>query len=181
MRPTLSVLAGAAVAVIAAAVLGEYAFDGWAVVGSGALVGLFVGEAMMAVVRSGTRWTAAVAATLAAGLAAGKVLSPQFLLWLLPVALLVAGRYGRAALGIALAAMLATGIYFPHRYWDLVALETLPVALLLLRDALLIALVAACWPRPHIGERADGGPLGRPSEAAEGRAERAVAARYLTD
>ena len=67
MRPTLSVLAGGAVAAIAAAVLGEYAFDGWAVVGSGALVGLFVGEAMMAVVRSGTRWTAAVAATLAAG------------------------------------------------------------------------------------------------------------------
>jgi hypothetical protein len=124
---------------------------------------------------------AAVAATLAAGLAAGKVLSPQFLLWLMPCALLVAGRHGRVALGIALAAFLATGIYFPHRYWDLVAFEPLPVVLLLIRDALLVALVAACWPRPHIGERGEAGPLGRPSAAGAGRAERAVAARYLTD
>ena len=66
MRPTVSVLAGAAVAVIAAAVLGEYTFDGWAVMGSGVLVGLFVGEAMLAVVRSGTRWTSVVAGALAA-------------------------------------------------------------------------------------------------------------------
>ena len=67
MRPPLSVLAGAAVAAIAAVVLGEYAFDGWAVVGSGVLVGLFVAEAMVAVARGGTRWTAVVAAALGAG------------------------------------------------------------------------------------------------------------------
>ncbi|HEX2046710.1 MAG TPA: hypothetical protein VHF27_03040 [Acidimicrobiales bacterium] len=67
MRAPVSVLAGAAVAVIAAAVLGEYAFDGWAVVGSGVLVGLFVAEAMVAVLRNGSRWTAAVAAALGAG------------------------------------------------------------------------------------------------------------------
>ncbi len=66
----------------------------------------------------------------------------------------MAGRYGRAALGLALAALLVTGLYFPHRYWAFVDLETAPVALVLVRDALLIALVAACWPRPHIGERA---------------------------
>lgn len=67
MRPPLSVLAGVAVAVVAAAVLGEYAFDGWAVVGSGVLVGLFVAEAMVAVVGVGTRWAAPVAAALATG------------------------------------------------------------------------------------------------------------------
>ncbi len=60
-------LAGAGVAVIAAAVLGEYDFDGWAVMGSGVLVGLFVAEAMVAVLRTGTRWTVPVAAALAAG------------------------------------------------------------------------------------------------------------------
>ena len=60
-------VAGAAVAALAAAVLGEYAFDGWAVVGSGALVGLFVAEAMVAVLRRGSRWAAAVAAGLGAG------------------------------------------------------------------------------------------------------------------
>ncbi|MDQ3897466.1 MAG: hypothetical protein M3326_09550 [Actinomycetota bacterium] len=67
MRPPLAVLAGAAVAVVAAAVLGEYAFDGWAVIGAGVLVGLFVAEAMLAVVRSGSRLTAVAAGVLGAG------------------------------------------------------------------------------------------------------------------
>ena len=66
MRPPLAVLAGAAVAVVAAAVLGEYAFDGWAVIGAGVLVGLFVAEAMLTVVRNGSRLTAVGAAVLAA-------------------------------------------------------------------------------------------------------------------
>ena len=60
-------LAGAAVAVVAGAVLGEYAFDGWAVMGAGVLVGLFVAEAMVAVARAGSRILAAFAAALTAG------------------------------------------------------------------------------------------------------------------
>ena len=60
-------LAGAAVAVVAAAVLGEYSFDGWAVIGSGLLTGLLVGEAMVAVARGGSRLLAGAAAVLAAG------------------------------------------------------------------------------------------------------------------
>ena len=67
MRTPLSVLAGAAVAAIAAGVLGEYGFDGWAVVGSGAVAGLFVAEAMVAVAGRGTRVTALAAAVLGAG------------------------------------------------------------------------------------------------------------------
>ena len=67
MRAPFSVVAGAAVAAVAAAVLGEYAFDGWAVVGSGALAGLIVAEAMVAVAGGGSRLTALVAAALGAG------------------------------------------------------------------------------------------------------------------
>ncbi len=67
MRAPLAVLAGAAVAVVAAAVLGEYGFDGWAVMGAGVLVGLFVAEAMVAVGRSGSRLLAVAAALVAAG------------------------------------------------------------------------------------------------------------------
>ena len=67
MRPPLSVLAGLAVAVVAGAVLGEYSFEGWAVVGAGLLVGLFVAEAMVAVRRAGNWFLAATAAVLAAG------------------------------------------------------------------------------------------------------------------
>lgn len=117
---------------------------------------------------------AAVAATTVAVLVGGKVLSPQFLLWLLPAALLVAGRYGIAALGGTIAAMGLTHAYFPHLYWDLVALEPGPVWLLVARNLMLVALLAACWPRRAIAA----GPERRP--AAAGRAERAVAARYLT-
>jgi Glycosyltransferase family 87 len=123
---------------------------------------------------------AASAATMVSLLVAGKVLSPQFLVWLLPVAFLVAGRYGSTAYAVAVAAMLLTLSYFPDRYWDLVALEPLPIALLVLRDTALIALLAACWPRPGIA----GQPLGRilrsPGADRQG-AERAVAARYLVD
>lgn len=67
MRTPLAVVAGAAVAALAAVVLGEYAFDGWAVIGSGLLVGLFVAEAMTAVAGRGGGVLAAVAAVLGAG------------------------------------------------------------------------------------------------------------------
>lgn len=67
MRYSLALLAGLAVAGIAAAVLGEYDFDGWAVVGSGLLVGLFVAEAVVTVARGGSRLRAAASATMAAG------------------------------------------------------------------------------------------------------------------
>jgi hypothetical protein len=125
-------------------------------------------------------FVAASAATIVALLVAGKVLSPQFLVWLLPVAFLVAGRYGAAAFGIAAGAMLLTLAYFPDRYWDLVALEPLPIALLVLRDTALIALLAACWPRPSIAGQPLGRTLRSPGADSQG-AERAVAARYLVD
>jgi hypothetical protein len=67
VRPPLALLAGLAVAVIAAVVLGEYNFDGWAVLGSGLLTGLFVGEAVVVVARGGSRRLAAACALLSAG------------------------------------------------------------------------------------------------------------------
>jgi hypothetical protein len=122
---------------------------------------------------------AACAATTVALLVCGKVLSPQFLVWLLPVCFLVGGRYGPLSAGLAAAAMLLTFSYFPHRYWDLVALQDLPIWLLVLRDATLIALLAAAWPRPSIAGRPLGRVLGR--ERRDPRAEKAVSARYLVD
>lgn len=67
MRPPLALLAGLAVAAVAAAVLGEYDFDGWAVMGSGLLVGLFVAEAVVSVARGGSRLRAGASAGMAAG------------------------------------------------------------------------------------------------------------------
>jgi glycosyl transferase family 87 len=81
------------------------------------------------------------AAAVAAFVALGKVLSPQFLIWLLPLVPAVAGAGGLAACAVLLAALVTTQLWFPFRYWDVVALE--PVGLLVVvRNLLLIALYA---------------------------------------
>jgi hypothetical protein len=67
------------------------------------------------------------------------VLSPQFLIWLLPLVPAVAGASGLAASAVLLASLVTTQLWFPFRYWDVVALE--PVGwLVLVRDLLLVAL-----------------------------------------
>jgi Glycosyltransferase family 87 len=83
----------------------------------------------------------ASAAALVAFIALGKVLSPQFLLWLIPVIPLVAGRRGLIASALLAAALVLTQIWFPYRYWDL-ALEfgALESWLVLVRDLVLVAL-----------------------------------------
>jgi hypothetical protein len=60
-------VAGLAVAVVGAAVLGEYGFDGLAVLGSGLLLGLFVAEAVVGVAGGGSVPGAVASAVLAAG------------------------------------------------------------------------------------------------------------------
>ena len=91
------------------------------------------------------------AAVVAAQLALGRVLSPQFVLWLVPLVPLVAGRRGRTA-GVLLAlALVATQFWFPDLYRDYVnergAAET---AYLLARNALLLGvLVVLAAPRTN--------------------------------
>ncbi|HET9675698.1 MAG TPA: hypothetical protein VFP31_12990, partial [Gaiellaceae bacterium] len=83
---------------------------------------------------------AAYAATvLTAFVALGKVLSPQFLIWLVPVVPL-ARRL--SATTLLLAALVLTQLWFPFRYWDLVR-EFDPLAswLVLVRDLVLVALL----------------------------------------
>ena len=71
--------------------------------------------------------------------ALGKVLSPQYLLWLAPLAAVAYARGARApAFAVALAAVL-TRIEFPGRYWELVAGEPGTIALVGVRNALLVA------------------------------------------
>ena len=125
-------------------------------------------------------FVAAAAATMVAMLVCGKVLSPQFMVWLLPVGFVVAGRFGAATAVATVAAMLLTFAYFPHHYWDLVAMHDVPIAVLVLRDTALIALLACAWPRPSIAGRPLGRVLGR-ERSEPPRAESAVSARYLTD
>jgi hypothetical protein len=84
---------------------------------------------------------AACAASVVGFVAFGKVLSPQFLVWLVPLVPLVGGSLGVAASVLLGAALVTTQLWFPFRYWDVVALES-AVWLVLVRDLLLVALFA---------------------------------------
>jgi hypothetical protein len=88
------------------------------------------------------------AAALCAFVAFGKVLSPQFLIWLIPVVPLVRGRRGLWASALLLAALALTQIWFPFRYFRL-ALDFEPGLswVLLARDLVLVALaLLLAWP-----------------------------------
>ena len=87
------------------------------------------------------RLFAASAAAAAAFIAFAKVLSPQFLIWLLPLVPLVAGTAGVAAAALLTAALVLTQLWFPKSYWEVVELEATGW-LVLLRDLVLVALFA---------------------------------------
>jgi uncharacterized membrane protein len=76
-------------------------------------------------------------------IAFGKVLSPQFLIWLIPVVPLVRGRRGALAAALLLAALILTQIWFPFRYFRLsLDFEEGLSWVLLARDLVLVALSA---------------------------------------
>lgn len=83
----------------------------------------------------------ASAASLCAFVAFGKVLSPQFLIWLIPVVPLVRGLRGLAAGFLLAVALGLTQLWFPFRYFRL-ALDFEPGLswLLLVRDLTLVAI-----------------------------------------
>ena len=91
---------------------------------------------------------AAVAATLLAFIAFGKVLSPQYLLWLAPVVGLLGGRrMAPAAVGMVTATALSYAV-FPTLYRSYTEdLAALPSWLVLARNVVLIALLIVAWPR----------------------------------
>ena len=85
----------------------------------------------------------ASAAALVAFVALGKVLSPQFLVWLIPVVPLVRSRRGLAASALLAAALVLTQLWFPYRYWDLALhFAAFPSWLVVARDLVLVALLA---------------------------------------
>ncbi|MFL5931875.1 MAG: hypothetical protein ACJ75P_11505 [Gaiellaceae bacterium] len=82
------------------------------------------------------------AAAAVAFIALGKVVSPQFLIWLLPLVPLVRGRRGLVASVLLAAALVLTQLWFPYRYWDLaLSFDEAASWLVLARDVVLIALL----------------------------------------
>ena len=74
--------------------------------------------------------------------ALGKVLSPQFVIWVLPLgALAFAWRLQALAFAVLAAAVL-TQVEFPAHYFDVVAREPLAIVLVAVRDLVLLAVLA---------------------------------------
>jgi 8-oxo-dGTP pyrophosphatase MutT (NUDIX family) len=84
----------------------------------------------------------ACAAVVVAFVALGKVLSPQYMIWLIPFVPLVRGRRGLRASVLLAVALVLTQAWFPQHYWNYALHFSRPVAFLVLaRDAVLIALL----------------------------------------
>jgi uncharacterized membrane protein len=86
------------------------------------------------------------AAAVCAFIAFGKVLSPQFLLWLIPLVPLVRGRRGLAATGLLTVALVLTQVWFPRRYWSYVYAFHNADAVLARNLALVALLAVLAWP-----------------------------------
>ena len=97
------------------------------------------------------RWSAAA---LVAFVALGKVLSPQFLIWLVPVVPLVGGLRGLRASALLAAGLVLTQLWFPSRYWDLAReLDPLASGLVLARDLVLVGLLVVLLRAPNAMKR----------------------------
>jgi hypothetical protein len=94
------------------------------------------------------RLVRAYVAAVCAFVAFGKVLSPQFLIWLVPLVVLVRGRRGLAAGATLALALVLTQLWFPFRYWALALhFAAFPSWLVLARDLVLIGLFGVLlWP-----------------------------------
>ena len=99
------------------------------------------------------------AAAVLAFVALGKVLSPQFLIWLIPLVPLVR-RWSVAALFVL--ALVLTQAWFPQQYWDYALHFDEAVSwLVLARDVVLLALLAALV-MPPVAARAGAAARARP-------------------
>jgi hypothetical protein len=93
--------------------------------------------------RDGEATLIAAAAALVAVVAFDRVLSPQYLIWLVPFVVLVRGVRGIVAVGLLLLALGLTQTWFPTHYWSLALDHAAPWSwYLLVRDLALVALTA---------------------------------------
>ena len=100
----------------------------------------------------------AAAATVAALVAFDKVLSPQYLIWIVPFVALASGRAGIAAGAFLLLALGLTQTWWPWSYWQLASGHESPWSwYLLARDLALVAvfvvLAADLQPRSRFRAR----------------------------
>ena len=115
----------------------------------GALLALWIAFARRR--RSNEELVRFAAAAVVAFIALGKVLSPQFLVWLIPLVPLVR-RW--TAVFLYVTALMLTQAWFPQQYWDYALRFDETVAwLVLARDVVLVALLVVLL-RPPVAARA---------------------------
>jgi MFS family permease len=88
------------------------------------------------------RLVLAALASVAAFAALGRVLSPQFMIWLVPLGALALAWRMYALAATTAGAIGLTLVEFPSRYFALVDRQPFPVAVVAVRDALLLAVLA---------------------------------------
>jgi hypothetical protein len=72
-----------------------------------------------------------------------KVLSPQYVVWLLPLAAVAYGRGARLGPALVALASLVTQLWFPGRYFDVVHQHAWAVVAVGVRNVLLLTALAA--------------------------------------
>lgn len=96
-----------------------------------------------------TRERVIVAATAAvcAFIIFDRVLSPQYLIWLAPLVMIVPGRRGLAAIGLLALSMLLTQVWFPQHFVQLKEFLPLESWAVIARDLVLLTLFGTlAWP-----------------------------------
>jgi len=111
-----------------------------AVVQVAALAGLWVGFSRGPAEES--RFVRYAAASVCAFVAFGKVLSPQYLIWLVPLLALVRGRRGVAAAALLAVAAIDTQFWFQSHRYGLYQTEFRYAWLVLGRNLILVAILA---------------------------------------
>ena len=109
---------------------------------SALFAGMLVGLVALLAARTGRTPRELVLASMAGVIAFalfGKVLSPQFVIWVLPLGALAFAWRRHALAAVIGAAALLTQIEFPAHYFDVVEREPLALALVAIRNAVLLA------------------------------------------
>jgi hypothetical protein len=92
------------------------------------------------------------AAAVCAFIVLGKVLSPQYLVWLIAVVPLVRGRRGAIASALFVAAMILTQLWFPQHYLSLAfGFDARASWLVLARDLVLLAILGTLVMHRRLG------------------------------
>ncbi|MDP9226863.1 MAG: hypothetical protein M3P18_24070 [Actinomycetota bacterium] len=104
------------------------------------------------------RFIVASTAAVTALVAFGKVLSPQFLVWLIPLVALLSGGLGKRSAALLGTALVLTQLWFPHHYWALRDLGAI-AWVVLVRDLVLVGLFAVLANSLRVREETPAPPL----------------------